>query len=751
MAVNTGPYIISVKKTRDGVKEYLQNDSTSSLELSTNSTQSVTYEDYTTAINKINELVELGLYSDLTIEVVERKVASTITRTFESDNFNAGIVRLKCLINQYCPCEATPPKDIVIMLNGITMESVPNGIRDNFSWVPGEMGIYLKEVYEYASQYLFIRGEPICENVLMTAFGDITDPQILANKWIAKKSVFQPKDVELLRRSEYESKSSLDPDLSVLPRWRCDIAEEKNDDGNDILMPTQKSSSPTYGKGVHWKVQKAHPLFAGQDFWVILKRGAYATDISTSPDTKNKLFVDESYRFLDANRDSNDSGSFEYAAAAAQAAGAAGFDAVAAAIRGNSNSDSGSIIQKPYNEGVTGYTYDVKSKSFNKDKESAELMNFNTQAYYIIEMDSSDFGGIASYYIIITQKAKPRFVKVVGGNSYALSEYQASSGGALIAQDSLRITIRNHLGKIVIVFEGLEDKPWVIEDLPLKAELRRGDIFRVPRCHLSLWGGNISAAFLHNSLHYRDHAILNLPIPNKEVLDNPESTQQIQDERTGALDAMDSQLAGIQTKIDAAETEDAPGSVTQPLLDQQSELEVQKTELSDSPLRNPDTLLKIAGEPFILPNENAIQQATVLSFRNKGLHSSANKRSGKDYSSFPPFSDSKLSSSNSIYICDAHKVGEYFGSGRTVHENCTFLDSGKFIKSLEDDDKHDWLGNQRSQIMLGRTVKSNTREFFKYYLDVGLKSCGHVVKLNDDTTLGFANTITPIADRKSVV
>ena len=131
-----------------------------------------------------------------------------------------------------------------------------------------------------------------------------------------------------------------------------------------------------------------------------------------------------------------------------------------------------------------------------------------------------------AYFVLLTHLNKPRFIKVINGQSYFVSEYEGKITSKLWANGELKVAVRNHLCKIIITFNDDYDSPWIVENELTKWEIgdnSDGDknppkLFCVPSCNLALWGGNIKVGFNFGPIVYESRYILALPTLSKEEL-----------------------------------------------------------------------------------------------------------------------------------------------------------------------------------------------------------------------------------------
>ena len=277
--------------------------------------------------------------------------------------------------------------------------------------------------------------------------------------------------------------------------------------------------------GIHWRVLKRTPLFRGEDFWVEFHKKSLESDISVSKNAKFK--TRDGYEFLDPYYQSE-------------------------------------ALGEVPNSGIV----EVGSNR-EKIEESLKAFDLSDQAYYIIEIGHKDH--IHNYFLILAEREHPilchaghtwirkvddEATSTAGSTASAgeddcvedpeafpridwdippvnsgsttkvefstkpilrrLGRFKYASSRRLMQQDRLRITVRQHLGKLVITFSEHEDNPWVITRSDLSPRPESGDSpeaeedFQVdivpmviPRKRIALMGGNSKTAFSFGPLNYK--------------------------------------------------------------------------------------------------------------------------------------------------------------------------------------------------------------------------------------------------------
>lgn len=326
------------------------------------------------------------------------------------------------------------------------------------------------------------------------------------------------------RHMPYQSKVSPGDPIEALQRVRADgggiVADDIFGTGTDGYY---KNINP----GIHWRVLKRTPLFQGEDFWVEFHRKSFESDISITQ--KAKFKTREGYEFLD-----------------------------------------------PYNQPESDAQGEVANigiievgKNNEKIEDSLKSFDLSDQAYYIIEIGYKD--PLHHYFIILAERQYPIFchagkvwirkvnedaqsgstsssptdtangevdcqvstgdtsnkqnadsggntTKVEFSNSVTLrrlSRYNQASSSDLLKQEQLRVTVRQHLGKIVVTFSGFENDPWIISRSDLTPVPEAGDSpdsdedfqtekvpMIIPNKRIALMGGNAKVAYSFGPLSY---------------------------------------------------------------------------------------------------------------------------------------------------------------------------------------------------------------------------------------------------------
>lgn len=278
--------------------------------------------------------------------------------------------------------------------------------------------------------------------------------------------------------------------------------------------------------GIHWRLEKRTPIFQGEDFWVEFRRQAKSNDVPRNGSAKFKML--QKFEHLDVN-----------------------------------SIDPNSSACRLKNLAMIQLEEDGSVRT-----ESLDKFDLSRQAYYMVEIGIGSQGITNAngnhtdrghnYYILIAEKSSPIFChydkinipcEVEGDDAgddsdkagsrrvpslsefpilRKLSTYRSSNSRDLMKQDSLRITVRQHLGRIIITFSGHEDNPWIIErsDLTNRSsndstsdEQSEADFVseRVPMLiangRMAVMAGNVKCAFSFSPVIYTSVADMPMPQP----------------------------------------------------------------------------------------------------------------------------------------------------------------------------------------------------------------------------------------------
>jgi hypothetical protein len=161
-----------------------------------------------------------------------------------------------------------------------------------------------------------------------------------------------------------------------------------------VFLPSMLSGSSCADVGVHWRLEKQTPLFKGEDFFIVFNKRALSTDIPSGikNNSSTNIFKQPYSLYNNSNYSALDP-----------------LNVKTTTVAGDSNPSA----QYPVNSAVVKYSV---SKNNTLIPTNQNVYDLRDQAYYIVEL------GIGTqddhYFIIITQRGDPIFVRTTGGISY---------------------------------------------------------------------------------------------------------------------------------------------------------------------------------------------------------------------------------------------------------------------------------------------------------------------------------------------
>lgn len=305
---------------------------------------------------------------------------------------------------------------------------------------------------------------------------------------------------------------------------------------------TSTSTSPTTAitdegqpRAIHWLVEKAEPMFNKQDFWVEFVRQAYAPDITptdvpiagrhtgSNEDGSPRFTYDRNhkYKYIDPtypveagtvdtqNRPVIVNGSIAEI-------GSDGLPIL------DANSTI-SISRQPY--------YMVEIGHADKEHRYIILLAYNSYPVFIhigkfatISLGAANSAANSdcdSGFVCSITEATPLVIKPTTEISRRLSVYKRSCK-ELMDQETLRITVRNHLGSFIVYFNDDVSRPWIIDRTDLDVDSVNpqasiGDIptkpveMRVPPLPIRIGAGNMLCGFMYGPLHYTTEGRIVMP------------------------------------------------------------------------------------------------------------------------------------------------------------------------------------------------------------------------------------------------
>lgn len=477
---------------------------------------------------------------------------------------NAGSINIKCFINNICPFNASPLERDTLVFNYRTLlriaPSLPDSLKKNggIKYEDGLEGVFLSPKYVFRHNYIYKKKynsnteEDSNGNISISSevifpnnpswYDNYEEISFVGNSipgrehtrykdeqsWIVVPSVFdKPHERELSSgevveeceyadwhyQSQTESRSQ-ETENDIMNDYQSSYyAQQKaynqqvynNEIGSGdnnldpkilnkiVQLPVQTNvySNSSNRSPVHWRVIKKTPIFKGEDFFIKFYKKSNDSTIDQNSGTNKISFgnsgIPDAYRTLDVLND-------QYAEISV---------------------GDGQSVSKRINEAIVPNTESDNQNSL--DRNTFYLFN---QAYYVVEMG---YGSAENnYYIIISQSAPPMFVvveKMEGSDKYTSRRLSVcdfiSSGSSLIDQDYFIMTVRNHLGKLAITFDGpgfSSPSPWIIKKTLIEPKWdavaeevvfeNKWTTMTTPRGLLSIWGGNLRAGFCFGPLQY---------------------------------------------------------------------------------------------------------------------------------------------------------------------------------------------------------------------------------------------------------
>jgi hypothetical protein len=445
-------------------------------------------------------------------------------------NKNSGHVRLKVLIEPYCPFSKAQKGQFQVILNSDTLQYFNNDDRKKISAVNGLSGIFLSPQYNFRSNYLFDKDNNLLDPNSITVKCKYFNEQ----SWTVVPSPVSQLSVPTFRECSRNTTVSctnstvwgykaISEDIGDQPEDECTANEIGNSNSggvnNYVLALCSLSAAADNELGIHWKVEKRTCLYMGEDFFIKFTKGTLNPNIVKGNNVSIKpegSWPGTNGDFLNVWYDGS--------------------------INGVNPQDPPPINNAVlnYNTKINYLNGEIQTIDYSIDETSRKYYDFTSQAYYIVELGVGNNGGGGSgggnenntcngpneggddppnsidsyinskkYFIIICQNAKPLFVRVEGGVSYVLSSYDGTTGKNLIDKSDFIMTVRSHLGKIVITFSDFLDKPWIIEDVVLTEQ--DYPFMSIPARKIAIWGGNMQSSFLFGPLQYNENHILHLP------------------------------------------------------------------------------------------------------------------------------------------------------------------------------------------------------------------------------------------------
>ena len=466
---------------------------------------------------------------------------------------NSGLLQMKCFINRHCPfCKSGKVEDVVVF-NASTIPNIakfaPASFAENIAVTDYLEGMHLVPKYVYRHNYLFELTQKKTEDGKYywayienggensSVFGVNETRYKKEQSFFLVESVFKQLVIDT-----QSSGAGAVTEGSLLVKcknrssyggvWRYrKINTDSQANSNDLKLDYKKDFYKTYlsglssdesgvtpdltsfsikdtqmmaqiatvddtQQGIHWRLKKQTPLYRGEDFFIEFHKLTKDTSPTQYKENSNLYINQDKYKCLDVRLDPSQ----------------------------NMKPYKGSSEKFPINNAVR-YKIDENS-------EDVKTYDFSDQAYYVIEMGDMGIND-QHYFIIITERGNPVLVTIVDGISFVCSIYKKIVGKYLLRVPSFRMTVRNHLGKIIIAFEGegIDLPVWICtrDDLEISGSEKNGDLnvktiprmIFVDRGDLYIWGGNMACGIVFGPLQY-GVPFLELNYPPQPILNEGE-------------------------------------------------------------------------------------------------------------------------------------------------------------------------------------------------------------------------------------
>jgi len=300
--------------------------------------------------------------------------------------------------------------------------------------------------------------------------------------------------------------SFVEVEVQDAPRWEL-VAIENDNKKTFWPVQTQKKSSVP----VHWTLEKFTPTWQGEDFFITIKKGSKSTD-----DSRDNIGLDGIDPLTGKEEVIGAEGWSDYIHLMYNPT-----DTTLKWVPGISN--EAFFVPEPSKDQSQIDPFTFKSATLTKAREEY-WWKFKT--YILIEIGAGDPKN--NYFIELVKGRNPRFLHLgeEWDNPDRISSTKVEKSGfefmkkcrqlgesypvvscdELFSKDEFRVSVRNHLGRIVITFTGYEHSPWVItrfDNDPTKHNFEKVSVpMVVPAGKMRIHGGNISTAINFSPTEY---------------------------------------------------------------------------------------------------------------------------------------------------------------------------------------------------------------------------------------------------------
>ena len=364
---------------------------------------------------------------------------------------------------------------------------------------------------------------------------------------------------------------------------------------------------------------------------------------------------------------------------------------------------------------------------------------FNPEFVIIINLDDR----LNQYAIHISAGKQPKFTlriyepndNVFTENSLmgetVLSTYDLVPPQDIFNQKELRVMVRNHLGKMIITFSGHENLPWIITQTRGKTQNPQELPILMTGGRIAVSGTGIQCGFLFGPIQYKGLAALEFPPPVKKEQNTFESAAKetgakgtVSDTNTsGMISTTISDLSGytevenedgtvslIETNAPVKKTANK-GNVGELL--QQTDRKQLNDILNKNTVFVPPVNLAYQKQPFELLSKGISGNYVVLSANEFGLSfDSQNGLADVDFHNFV-----KQHRDHGFYTCDAQIMVEpFFGEVRRHWYNQDFV-----LRTIQT--------GRESKIKLSQIfTESSANDLIAFYVGVNLVTGSHIFR-----------------------
>jgi len=370
--------------------------------------------------------------------------------------------------------------------------------------------------------------DPPCENIDSTTGKDMFSHQVwryigsLMNPLVP----IHPSEYSLLY-SEIQNKDILqEGEFHSAPRFDY---QEEIEDGKKYIMPYQTTKhSSGASHSTHWTLEKWTPLWQGEDFSITIKIHKNTNDAVDPNDGSVISTKIEPYKYLMHDFPSE-----------LPSQTPLGF------VDGISNE---AFYVRPQQDKQGNVSAEELSKS---RKAAREAFDWRYKTYILVEVGVNNVDH--RYFIELVKGRYPRFLhlgdewdnanRLKSGVNTDPNDQQAGFSfmrkcrelsvfydivcNELFRKKDFRFTVRNHLGRIIITFEGHEDTPWVItrhDNDPTSVNFDKKLVpMVIPAAPARIHGGNISCGVNFTPLQFMPSATIkfdNRQVDSKQATNN---------------------------------------------------------------------------------------------------------------------------------------------------------------------------------------------------------------------------------------